>query len=372
MQKKIVLVFGIIFITVGVIAGGITLWRIATQPGAILGPVAQPTPAPAEQIFHSISIGNAISPKRDITGERVRYFDAGELKFKDVDFLTMRPTELSGTEFQNVFDIIWSPDPNLVVLVEYTGGFADRPAALLKNIPANAITPLDERVRAIAWSPDGKRIAYHWRDDAGGENAIFTSAPDLSGRRLVMPIQILAVRIFWLDENRLLIAEKPAPGIQPLIILRNLGNNTSRIVLNNKFGASVLPSPDGDKILVSFALNAEGTHIMTEILNSEGEHLGTPPFATLAEKCAWGADSETIYCAVPAFLPPDGGLPFSYWTGEVASNDLFIAYKFTTDEIRQITQGPINVDAIDLVVSGAEDAFAFINRLDGRLTILKP
>jgi hypothetical protein len=337
-----------------------------------LGPVAQPTPAPAEQIFHAISVGNALNPKRDITGERVRYFDAGELKLKEVDFPALRPSALSEAEFQNVFNIIWSPDPNLVIL-EYKdpGELAAEHQSVLFNIPANVAMPLDGRIRAIAWSPDGKRIAYHWRDDAEGESAIFTSAPDLSGRRLVMPIQMLAVQIFWLDENRLLIAEKPTPGIQPLVILRNLGNNTSRIVLNNKFGVSLLPSPDGDKILVSYALNAEGTHIMTEILISEGEHLGTPPFATLAEKCAWGADSETIYCAVPAFLP-DGGLPFSYWTGAVASNDLFAVYKFTTEEIRQITQGPINVDAVDLVVSGAEDAFAFINRLDGRLTILKP
>lgn len=97
------------------------------------------------------------------------------------------------------------------------------------------------------------------------------------------------------------------------------------------------------------------------------------PFRTFAEKCAWGPGSDILYCAVPdtGAIIADG-FPFSYWAGIIPVNDAFVAFNLTTNETRRITPGPINVDAIDLVVSQEENIFAFINRLNGRLTMLRP
>jgi len=130
-----------------------------------------------------------------------------------------------------------------------------------------------------------------------------------------------------------------------------------------------LPSPDGKKILVS-SFNSTGAFPALEIITVEPNSVKILPFQTLAEKCAWGRDNETIYCAVPAEIN-ENNLPFSYWTGETRWQDKFLKYRIGRDEKQELTPVLSGVDAVELVMPQTEDYIAYINRYTGSLDAIK-
>lgn len=370
MQRTLILIIAGIIVAISVIVGGVVLWRIVTRPGGVFGPAAQPSPTAAEDLTRTLSAGNAISPSVDSSGRRIRYFDAKERKLKDTDFAGTLASALSDHEFQNVFRVTWAPTSTLAIL-EYEDEFSNRQLSLV-DVATGTTTPLHQNIRALAWSPDGSQIAYQWRNDVTGENAIFLSSPDTSNRRALMPLQLLAVDLFWLDARTILIVEKPTPGIQSLVLVYDLETARPHVILQNRYGVSVRPSPDGKKLLFSSTTDAEGNVLLTEIYGIDGTLLATLPFVTLAEKCTWGSDSETLFCAVPETFGAVSGMPFVYWTGTLATRDAFAAYKFTNGDLRELAPTLPDVDAIDLVIPQAENAIAFVNRLDGRLSVVQP
>jgi hypothetical protein len=369
MQRTIILIIAGIVITAGVVLAGITLWKTITKPGALLGPGVSPQPTPQESPVRTISQGNVISPAIDARGERVRFFDLKDHKLKEVDFSAKTVNTLSEQEFQNVFRVYW-PSTSTLVILEYEDEFSNRKLSLV-DIASGTTTALNSNIRQVAWSPDASQIAYHWRDDASGQNAIFIASPlEMSKRQNVMPLQLLAVNLFWLSPELLLIAQAPTPGLPTLVMTRNIKTNTTKIILEDRFGVSVRPSPDGKKILVSSTLDAAGSQVVAEVFDvSSSKLLATLPFATLAEKCAWSLDSETLFCAIPQELKDVQGWPFSYWTGTVLGRDAFISYNIRTETKRELSTTTLDIDAIDLALSKQESQLMFINRLDGRLTL---
>lgn len=398
MPKKLIIGMIIGVLIIGLVVASYFLFQYLTRPDqATIAPTPPPITVPEERppipadAFQTLPTGAVAGLSKNLAGDGIRYIDTHNNQLQEADFERQAPRNLLAFELpfrmQNAFAAHWSPTSNQVI-IEYT---LDEQDLLSKEIFELAIrnrplrffdpltgefTDLNPLIRSLAWSPDGRLIAYHLRDEITGENAIYIANPDTTNPQRVIQLQLLAVDIFWLDQNRLLIAEKPTPGIQPLVILQNLRNNTSQLILRNhqpRFGVSLLPSPDGNKILASFTSDIAGASLATEIISSEGEVLSTLPFQTFAEKCAWGADSVTLYCAIPdtGAIIADG-FPFSYWAGIIPVNDTFASFNATTNETRQIIPSPLNIDAIGLIVSQEENIFAFINRLDGRLTILRP
>ncbi len=369
MQRTIILIIGGIIITVGVVAGGIVLWKSITKPGGILKPTLTPSPTTQQSLITTISEGNVRSPTIDLSGTRILFYDAKEKRLKETDFSRAISRIISNQEFRNIIRVIWAPTSTLAIL-EYKDEFSTRKLALL-DITSGSTTPLSENIKAVAWSKDATQIAYHWND--GVENAIFISSPDSKDRRKILPIQLLSVNLFWISPDTILVAEKPTPEIPSLIFTINIKTNETKMIFgNDRFGASVLPSPDGKKLLISsIQIPESGKTFYTEIYDLTNDALYILPFSTLAEKCTWSSDSETVFCAIPTNLDNFEKLPFSYWTGEISSNDYFATYRFTTGEFKQLSD-TLNVDAIDLVIPRSEDAISFINKIDGLLTIFKP
>lgn len=381
MTRTIVIATAAVVIAIGIIISGFFLFRYVTRTGGILGPLPSPSPSPAQEIFSAVSTGNVITPIKDVSGTKIRYFDFFERKLKEIDFEAAISRTISNSEFHNVFNVNWSPVSNQVVL-EYVFESEDKPKEfnpyasrqlVLFDPATGASTQLNPFIDALAWSPDGKKIIYHYRNDVTNENFIALSNPDGNGREIALRTALLSLKPYWILPETVIIVETPTPAMPSLVLSLNLADDTLRIISRNYYGVSILPSPDGRKLLVSSTEDPEGMRLVTVLLDTSGNLLKSLPFATLAEKCAWSTDNETLYCAVPETFGYGGvnGLPFRYWTGEVSSRDELIKYKFTSGEKTSITEGAINADIVELVIPYAENAFGFINRFTGKLSVFK-
>jgi hypothetical protein len=379
MTRSIIIGAFAVIIILGVLISSIALFRYITRSSGVVRPKLSPLPTASKEVFKTIAGGNIVGLRRTAGGTALRYFDTSDGRMKEVNFSGDASRTISEVEFKNVFAIHWSPQSDQTIL-EYAFEPSDKPATgpipsaihqlTFFDLASATTTDLNPFIRSLDWSPDGKKIIYHYRDDASNENFIAISNPNGSEQKIILnKAQFLSVKLYWVSPELVLLEESPSPGMETLLMALELPNNTLRIISRGKYGTSILPSPDGKKNLMSYTSDADGRVLITEIVDTSGMVLKTLPFVTLAEKCAWGADSETIYCAVPEIPYQTDGLPYRYWTGEVYSRDKLLSYKFTTGEQKSITDGAINADIVDLVVSKGENAFGFINRFTGKLSI---
>lgn len=131
-------------------------------------------------------------------------------------------------------------------------------------------------------------------------------------------------------------------------------------------GLSVLPSPDGKNLIYSYT--SGGTYYLR--LYNVASHTSTAlPLATLAEKCAWPASGQSVYCAVPTNLA--GNLPDDWYQGAVTFTDriwrIDLSERTATLVLDPNQIGKIAVDAVALTTDPNEDVLIFMDKHSGAL-----
>ena len=131
-------------------------------------------------------------------------------------------------------------------------------------------------------------------------------------------------------------------------------------------GLSILPSPDGKNLVYSYT--SSGTYYLR--LYNVASHTSTAlPLATLAEKCTWAANGQSIYCAVPTNLA--GNLPDDWYQGAATFTDriwhIDLSQRIATLVLDPNQIGKINVDAVALTLDRNESVLIFMDKHSGAL-----
>jgi hypothetical protein len=131
-------------------------------------------------------------------------------------------------------------------------------------------------------------------------------------------------------------------------------------------GLSILPNHAGTQILYSYI---DGSQLKLAAY-TVATHTSTPlPVATLAEKCVWGPDDNSVYCGVPVSLP-NATLPDDWYQGAVSFSDRIWRIDFSSRIAELVVNLPaLNtngaIDVVSLAVDPANDALSFVNKADG-------
>jgi hypothetical protein len=122
-------------------------------------------------------------------------------------------------------------------------------------------------------------------------------------------------------------------------------------------------SPDGLKVIFSKVINES---LVSGIYSLEDGRQYAIGFNTLPEKCAWGPDSDIIYCGVPSSL--SGNFPDDWYMGIESFSDSLVSYDLNTSEneilIFNGVDSPEFIDIIDMKVSPSEEFLLFQNKKD--------
>ena len=215
--------------------------------------------------------------------------------------------------------------------------------------------PLGPETRAIAWSPDGLRLASI--ESINGVTSIFTSGANGNKGNKIMDISLVDVGLEWIYENKILITEKPSALLTGSIWVIDVKNKTIQLAAEAK--GLILKQHQNKGIMFSVV---DGFPLIE--LKTTDKDLPTIrlPFITLPEKCTIG--DTNLYCAAPVNITDKILLPDDYLKKKFYSDDVIYEYALDKKSIRTIFRLSQDsaIDAINLKIIG--DKLFFINRYD--------
>ncbi len=179
------------------------------------------------------------------------------------------------------------------------------------------------------------------------------------------PLSML--RVYAAGKNQYLAFTKPSASIAGYAYLVNAAGQFSRIA-GPLDGLVALPSPDGNWALVS---SSDSGVMHLSLVNLKDGQTTALPVATIADKCAWAADSSAAYCGVPSAPSAQYQYPDDWYQGAVTFNDqlwkIDVAGRYAQFllDFNKETGKPLDAEA--LAVDPNDTTLVFINKTDGSL-----
>ena len=139
-------------------------------------------------------------------------------------------------------------------------------------------------------------------------------------------------------------------------------------VLGPMRGLSVLPSPDGTRLLYSYL--DRGT-LRLAVLDTGSREVIALPLSTLTEKCVWSPTGASVYCGVPTSLL--SGLPDLWYQGAMILSDrlwrIDMESRLATLVVDPNASAGISIDAVALYTDPQEDVLLFTDKHNGSLWV---
>lgn len=331
-------------------------------------PGATPTSLAALKI-KPISQEQVIAPTIGSDGKTVKYFSKtnGNIYQSDFDGGSLKKT--SSVNLTNLLKALWSPDKDKII-----GIFAEKETIkkYFYDYTSNQSSILNEKIKYVAWSPDSKKIAYHFVDSGSEQNNISLSNPDGTNWKNIFKTRLDNVIIEWPIKEKISLRTPPSGLAQGVLYSINSETGDFFKVISDTFGLYVNWSPKGDKILFS-STNNRGKNPTLNLSDEKGTSFKNLNLGGLADKCTWSKDDKTIFCALPQELSQNATWPDDYYKGLVILKDDIYKINLETEQRTKIigSTAAISYDAQELFLSPKEDYLFFVNRSNGLLYSLK-
>jgi hypothetical protein len=303
------------------------------------------------------------------TGLYVRFVERESGHVYEGNFMTSEQKRISITTIPKIYEAIWL-DRQENVLLRLLSEVGERTQTFLGKItpnPSGGATTgnyLEDGISSLAVDSRGKNTFYI-RTDADGTAGVV--ADFTTGKRTkVFASSISEWLPFWLGTSQAVLT-KPAASV-PGYFYRVSSTGLLDRILGDRTGLTVLPSPDGKRILYSESL---GDTLLMYVLTVASGKTVTTAVSTLPEKCVWSKKTpSTILCAVPFGVEGERGAVYpDYWyQGRVSFNDnlwsinadtgaSLLMYRFKSESEKRF-------DVESPSLSPSEDYLLFHNKKD--------
>lgn len=316
-----------------------------------------------------ISQEKVLAPTIGSDGKTVKYYTISNSNVYESDFNGGNLKKISSTVLNRLTKIIWSPDKEKVIGILSENGYLKK---YFYNYTNGQSSIFNEKIGYIAWSPDSKKVAYQFTDPSSEQSNISLSNPDGSNYKNIFKTRLDNLIVEWPSRNKISLRQ-PASGLsQGILYAISVDTGDFNKILSDLFGLNAKWSPSADKILYS-STNNNGKNPKLFLADETGANSKDLKIAGIADKCAWGKDGKTIFCAIPQKISSNAIWPDDYYKGLVILSDDFYKINLETNEQIKIagSSDQIGYDAQELFLSPKEDYLFFVNRKDGRLYSLK-
>ena len=223
---------------------------------------------------------------------------------------------------------------------------------------------LDNRSYAFAVSPDGKKI-FSLNYTPAGEAVGLISDFGFKNPTEVWRSPLTEWLPTWVGPNLVTLQTKSSGGATGFLFSLSLSTGRFTKLLGPINGFTALPSAG----LARLAYSGSDDNFKLKIYDPATDKTSAYVLQTLPEKCVWTADSQKLYCAVPAALPAKTLLPDTWYSGEVSFADNIWLIDTKTGETKELfQQGNASetggFDAINLSLDPLNQKLYFRNKND--------
>ncbi len=202
---------------------------------------------------------------------------------------------------------------------------------------------------------------------SGVNGSIATLSGETYGRpRTIFQTPLTKIVASFAGNNKYFVYTKPSSTQYGYAFVVNQGNFEQ--VSGPYKGLTARISPDGTKILIGYV---DDRGEMQSSLVDIKKHTTTPlPISTIADKCAWTPDSESVYCAVPT-SPTNEEYPDSWYQGTVSFTDkiwrIDIKNRYAQMILNPEKIGGEASDMTSLSIDKSKKILTFLNKKDDSL-----
>ncbi|MEW6610172.1 MAG: hypothetical protein AB1352_00885 [Patescibacteria group bacterium] len=292
--------------------GGLPIERGGETAGQPLGTGYQPVvddvargrETRAEAVVEGFPMNIDVSPSGGLS-----YYNPTDTKFYRVSADGTGKRLLSNESFPGVADVVWAPQGDSAIL-EYEDGSNVYYDFTTKK---SAVLPRD--LTAPSFRQDGGALSYKLETGDVRDNWVVVSNVDGTGAKAVQATgdRGMLVDPQWSPDYKVVATYRKPSGIdrEEIFFIGMQGENFKSLEVEGSQFSGIW-SPDGRRMLYSTVLASAGYIPVVWVADVGGERTGQRQYAlglsTWVDRCAFGADSMTVYCAVPDELPPGAGL----------------------------------------------------------------
>ena len=316
-----------------------------------------------------ISKEKVLSPTIGSDGKTVKYYSRANGNIFESNFDGGSLKKISSVNLNGLVKALWSPDKDKVIGIFSENNLTKK---YFYDYVSNQSALLNEKMGYVAWSPDSKKLAYLFADSSAGQNNISVSNPDGSGWKNIFKTRLDNLVVEWPTKEKISLRMPPSGLAQGILYALNSETGDFYKVISDTYGLYAKWSPKGDKILFS-STTSKGKAPKLNLSDEKGTSFKDLKLSGLADKCVWGKDDRTIFCALPQDISQNATWPDDYYKGLVILSDDIYKINLETEQKTKIigSTDEIGYDAQELFLSPKEDYLFFINRRDGLLYSLK-
>lgn len=316
-----------------------------------------------------VSQEKVLSPTIGQDGQTVKYFSRTSGNVYQSDFNGNNLKKISSVNLNNLLKVLWSPDKEKVI-----GIFQDQDKIkkYFYDYTSNQTAVYDDKINYLAWSPDSKKIAYHFINPQDGQNNVSVANPNGANWKNIFKTRLDNLIIEWPVKEKISLRLPPGGLAQNVLYSLNPETGDFFKVISDTFGLIAKWSPKGDKVLFS-ATNSQGKNPRLHVGDEKGANFKNLNLAGLADKCVWSKDDKTIFCALPQEISQNAVWPDDYYKGLLVLRDDIYKIDLETEQKTKIlgSSDAISYDVQEPFLSPKEDYLFFVNRGNGLLYSLK-
>jgi hypothetical protein len=337
--------------------------QITKNPTAGFIVVVPPPPAPVKK-----GTVVPVATTATIVYSTVRYAEAGTGYIYDANAKGANTTKASGTVIARTAQAYFGDNGATVILryiktdnrtiATYLGRIVPGVGALFAGDLKGDF--LADNIADLVMSPDGKSFLYLSPVTDGSVGT--TMKTDGTGKKQTFASPFSEWLLDWSAAGTTVTTK--ASGVARGYAYIASANGAFSKIVGDVSGLTTKMSPDGKNVLYSVS---SGTGLVLRIKHlKDGSDVSTG-LSTLAEKCAWTADSLTIYCGASSAL--DAGVyPDAWYQGTAHFNDSIWKIAAASGMTTLLSDGEgYYLDMTHLALDSKNGFLFFINKTDGSL-----
>lgn len=328
--------------------------------------VTQPPEAQQSSSIQVVIEAPILSPSISFGQEEsILYIDKNTGSLQQFNISTGKKEVLSSVIAKSPISAIWKKDGSSVYIKESHA--RDTSFYFVPFSEEESPVSIKGGTQYLLWDELENNILYTYKD-ASGQVTLNRANPDGSHWNEVAKLPATPILMASIPKSpRVAFWERPANARIGVLKSVNLSGGDVKTVFPGKYGANYLWSPNGEKILMSWSPEKNGSKMALAILNKNGGEYTDLNSPTLVDKCVWSGNNTDVYCAIPGSVPQTSAMPDAFYGDSFTGNDTFWKIDTTTggsERIVSLDNIVNSYDAVNLLLSWDETILFFLNRKD--------